>query len=83
MPASAEQDGIGLERPGAQAGREAARQQLMGAIAIAEREQVVRGYAAGRDMKEVRALSHASARKFSHERTPESSWNDSVARGWR
>jgi phage/plasmid primase-like uncharacterized protein len=52
-------------------GREAMRQQFMGAIAIAEREQIAQGYATARDMEQDRSQSRASIRALSQDRTPE------------
>jgi hypothetical protein len=47
------------------------RQQFMGAIAIAEREQIAQGYATARDMEQDRSQSRASIRALSQDRTPE------------
>jgi phage/plasmid primase-like uncharacterized protein len=52
-------------------GREAMRQQLMGAIAIAEREQIARDYAGSRDREREHDQSHAPFRSLGRERTPE------------
>ena len=52
-------------------GREAMRQQLMGAIAIAEREQIARGYAAARNMERDCDQSRAPTQTLGRERTPE------------
>jgi hypothetical protein len=47
------------------------RQQLMGAIAIAEREQIARDYAAVRDMEQDCGQSRAPTQALGRERTPE------------
>jgi phage/plasmid primase-like uncharacterized protein len=52
-------------------GREAMRQQLMGAIAIAEREQIVQGYVATRGMEQDLGRSRVPDHSLSPERTPE------------
>jgi phage/plasmid primase-like uncharacterized protein len=52
-------------------GRETARQQFMGAIAIAEREQIVQGYTATPGAEQDRDLSRASVPALGHDRTPE------------
>jgi len=45
-----------------------ARQQIMGAIAGAEREQIAQGYAVARDVEQDRGLSHVT---LSLDRAPE------------
>ena len=52
-------------------GREMARQQVMGAIAGAEREQIAQGYPVARDVEQDRGLSHVTARALSLDRAPE------------
>jgi putative DNA primase/helicase len=52
-------------------GREAMRQQLMGAIAIAEREQIARDYAESRDSEREHDQSHAPIRSLGRERASE------------
>jgi phage/plasmid primase-like uncharacterized protein len=52
-------------------GREAMRQQLMGAIAIAEREQIARHYAESRDRERDHDHSHAPIQSLCRERTSE------------
>ena len=52
-------------------GREAMRQQLMGAIAIAEREQIARHYAESRDRERDHDHSHAPIQSLGRERTSE------------
>jgi hypothetical protein len=47
------------------------RQQLMGAIAIAEREQIVQGYVATRGMEQDLGRSRVPDHSLSPERTPE------------
>ena len=72
LPAFAEQDGGSDWNDLARGqGRDVARQQLMGAVAIAERVQIAQRYAAARDMKQDRGLSHAPASALRQERTPE------------
>ena len=47
------------------------RQQLMGAIAIAEREQIARHYAESRDRERDHDHSHAPIQSLGRERTSE------------
>jgi phage/plasmid primase-like uncharacterized protein len=52
-------------------GREAMRQQLMGAIAIAEREQIARDYAESRDRERDHDQSHTPIRSLGRQRASE------------
>ena len=72
LPAFAEQDaGTDWNDLARSQGREMARQQVMGAIAGAEREQIAQGYAVARDVEQDRGLSHVTARAFSLDLAPE------------
>ncbi len=72
LPAFAEQDvGSDWNDLAQSQGRDAARRDLIGAISIAEREQIVRGYAAARENAEERGLSNALSPALGRQRTSE------------